>query len=305
MVCSFYLHLNTITINSPDRLTTMKQILVALNLRSDYQNILDYACSLASRSQASITLYYAGAKRLFVQGNTLVLSPEEGHQKLDERFKPSDVRKTLHGVIDQLQEAQVNFRLKLVAGSAVYGMVREANTSLYDLLIMGSHHTTNLLGYFRGSMANRVMGDVKVPVFVVPAKTPFSGIEHISYAVDLAEYDPEIIRQVREIAALFDAKLSIVHVNEGKQGAEVEKSSYRDCLEQTISATLDYPKIYYKFFDHADPFGGILKHLSNSNSNLLAMTNRKSFSWSSIFSSKSLTHKMAKELQVPLLAFRK
>ena len=58
-----------------------------------------------------------------------------------------------------------------------------------------------------------------------------------SYAVDLADYDAEIVSQVKSIAALFDAKLSIVHVNEVVE--ETEKVQYRESLEQVIAATLD------------------------------------------------------------------
>ncbi|MEL7339407.1 MAG: hypothetical protein AAGM67_02895, partial [Bacteroidota bacterium] len=101
----------------------------------------------------------------------------------------------------------------------------------------------------------------------------------------------------------FDAKLTIVHINEAPSKAE--KEAYRNVLESMISATLDYPKVYYKFFDHADPLGGIRKFIDMNNSNLLAMTNRKKGSWRDRFFPKSLTQQMARELEVPLLAFRK
>lgn len=283
----------------------MKQILVPVNLRSDYANLLDYACAMATRANASLTLLFAASRRTFTQGNTHVFNAEEGEAKANARIKHPEIRETLHQLISHLNEKNVQFRVKMVVGSAVYSIIREANTKLYDLVLMGGNSGSNLLGTIRGTVANRVMGDIQTPLFVIPTRTPFSGIDHISYAVDLEDYDPAVIQQVREIAELFDAKLSIVHVNKGEENPEESNSRYRECLEQTISATLDYPKVYYKFFDHADPLGGILKHLRHTNSNLLAMTNRKKFSWSSLFSGKSLTHRMAKDLQIPLLAFRK
>jgi nucleotide-binding universal stress UspA family protein len=281
----------------------MKQILAPLNLRSDYVNILDYVCSLASRSDASITLFFATPRRTLTTGNVLVLNSEDPGDKFDSRIKPADIKQKVVEIRHRLVESGIQYRFKFITGSPTYSIVREANTGLYDLLIMGSHKSPSLMGYLRGTLANRILSEVKTPVFVVPARTPFSGIEHISYAVDLADYDPKIIRQVKEIAALFDARLSIVHVNEEEE--HVEKEKFRDRLEQTISDTLDYPKISYKFFDHADPFGGIVKYLSQNRSSILAMTSRKKFSWSSLFGGRSLTQKMAKDLQVPLLAFRK
>ena len=145
-----------------------------------------------------------------------------------------------------LKKSKFITALKFISGSASYSIMREANTGLYDLLLMGSHAVNGWRSYFRSTMASRLIGQLTTPLFVVPARHPFNGLENISYAVDLEDYDPEIIRQVKSIATLFDARLSIVHVNEAK--AEAQTAQYRDSLEQVISATLDYPKICYKFF---------------------------------------------------------
>ena len=127
-------------------------------------------------------------------------------------------------------------------------------------------------------------------------------IDHITYAVDLSEYDPSVIRQVKSIASMFDAKLTIAHVN---QEAEGENAEYIKSLEQTITDTLDYPKVYYKFFDSADILTGIQKLVSSNKSDLIAMTNRHETSWKDYFTGKGLTRKMVKDSTVPLLAFRK
>jgi hypothetical protein len=138
----------------------------------------------------------------------------------------------------------------------------------------------------------------------VPRESRYNEIRHITYAVDLTDYDPSIIQQVKHIASLFDAKLTIAHVN--TDHAEQDREQYQISLERTITDTLDYPKVFYKFFDHADPFGGIKHFVSLNNSNLLAMINRKAFSWRELFfKPTSLTRKMVQEIRVPILAFRK
>ncbi|MFK7924795.1 MAG: universal stress protein [Bacteroidia bacterium] len=281
----------------------MKHLLVPLNLRSDFVNVLDYACSLADRAKAKLTFFYVVPRRALKGVNTFVLHQNDAWEQAEQRIRSASVRNNIAQVILKAEEAGLDFRFKLITGSPTYSIIRETNTGLYDLLLMGSHSSSGWFGNLRSSLANRVMSDIQTPVIVAPARKPFLRIEHISYAVDLTDYDPKIVQTVKEIAGLFDAKLTIVHINESEE--DTEKEIYRNVLESMISATLDYPKIYYKFFDHADPLGGIRKFVSQNNANLIAMTNRKKMSWGGWFSSKSLTQKMTRELEVPLLAFRK
>jgi nucleotide-binding universal stress UspA family protein len=283
----------------------MKRILVPINLRSDYQNLLKYAESVALRSQAHITFLYVGGRSLR-QGER-VLSYENTPESLEELFMRTRSRKRLYQALSDIaatmEVAQAAFVFKFAAGSSFKAIVREAAESPYDLIIMGTHAAPGIRGYMRSAVATKVLASVSSPVFIVPARSRFNEIQHITYAVDLSDYDPNIIRQVKSIASIFDAKLTIAHVN--AEPAAEEKENYLLSLEQTISATLDYPKVYYKFFDHADPFGGIKKFVTLNNTNLLAMISRKKFSWLKIFSDRSMTRKMAKEISVPLLAFSK
>ena len=60
----------------------MKQILVPLNLRSDYEHVLDYACSLAARSRAQLTFFFAAPRRTIKKGNVWVYSPSDTWDKV-------------------------------------------------------------------------------------------------------------------------------------------------------------------------------------------------------------------------------
>jgi nucleotide-binding universal stress UspA family protein len=278
----------------------MKRILVPIDLRSDYENTLNYARSVAQRAGAELTLLlrsFPGLARNAARGYT---AGEDARLIL---LPGTRTAQALSAICQSLREEQVAFRLRFTSGRTIPSIIRESERSSYDLLMIAGETVSGAFRWLRGAIATRLIGSVRVPVFVVPARSRFNEIRHITYAVDLNDYDPAIVQQVKSIAALFDAKLTIAHVNETYQ--ESDRERYLLSLERTISDTLDYPKVYYKFFDHADPFGGIKKFVSMSDSNLLAMINRKKFTWKDLFSPKSLTRKMAKEISIPLLAFKK
>ena len=281
----------------------MKEILLPINLDTNYENLLAYAKSVAIRSKARITFFYAGTRRLI---NTSKGSNEyESTQDPVEfcsNIRYRSYREIIAQLFEEMHQSEISFKFRYYQGTSLRGIRKQCKRNDYDLLILGVNSTQGWRGYFEGAVASKLIGEVKTPVFVVPISTDFNNIEHITYAADLTDYDPNVIQQVKSLASIFDARLTIAHVNtQHEEGQE----QYLDSLEQTISDTLDYPKVYYKFFDHTDIFSGIKNFVSHNNSNMVAMINRKKFSWSELFSPKSLTRKMAQDLRVPILAFSK
>lgn len=281
----------------------MNRILVPVNLRSDFDNILKYASSVGRKSGAEITLFYYGGRRLFKGNGQLEYSSIQPANDLLQRVKGKRHKATLGTIVQGLAADGIAFRIKSVRRRSYHEIIRECNQSSYDMVIMGTDTSTRWGQMLGNPLANRIIGAINAPTFVVPSTSGFNDIQHITYAVDLSDYDPMIVQQVKAIARLFDAKLSITHVN--VETEPQHKEQYLNSLQQTISDTIDYPKIYYKFFDHADPLGGIVKFADMNNSNLIAMITRKKFSWRDIFGEKSLTRKISQKVSIPILAFHK
>ena len=280
----------------------MKKILVPIDLRSDYANVIDYATAVANRSQARIVVYYAGGRRFFQHTENDCYAAEQDSQPFLDSIRNEKLKEQVKSLFTYFKGHRVAFDFHVAAKSADSHLIRHSLEGQYDLMIMATDSATGIRGYVQRAWASRLVGTVNLPVLMVPASSRFDEIGHITYAVDLTDYDPHVIRQVKAIATMFDAKLTIAHVN---PQVEVEKEQYLSSLEQTISDTLDYPKVYYKFFDHVDTVAGIKKFVQFNNTHVVAMINRKRFSWGDLFSDRSMTRKMSRELTVPLLAFAK
>lgn len=281
----------------------MKKLLVPLDFSGSNQNVFSYASTLARRSEAELTIFPTSAKRLLKNASHFLFQSTDAIERLKEALKDNDTCKSIIELAQELQAKKVNFRVKIDNGSLLRRIIREAESDQYDLLIVGANEPSRIRTYLRGNLFTALLKDVNVPIFIVPTQKEFNEIDHITYAVDLSDYDPNIIRQVKTIASLFDAKLTIAHVNQDTEDGHNE--AYMKTLERTINDTLDYPKVYYKFFDAADILGGIKKQVKLNKSDMLAMINRKETSWKDFFADKSLTRKMMNELNVPLLAFKK
>lgn len=281
----------------------MKNVLVPVYAHQDWQNVLKYATSVIQRSGANLTFLVASRRGLVSGIDHMIWRQTNDTTELAQAFKHNRIPKRLAALLKNEALVQGNLKISLHKGGLMQAILNETAQHDYDLVLSGTPGGSLIRRIFNPISLTQLINDAKAPVFIVPATGRFNEIQHITYAVDLTSYDPLVIRQVKEIASLFDAKLTIAHVN--PEATMAQRETYVNSLERTISDTLDYPKIYYKFFDHADPFRGIKKFVDHSNSQMLAMINRSPLSWREIFSAKSMTMRMTRQSRIPILAFRK
>lgn len=273
----------------------MKSLLLPLNLRSEYRNVLDYGISFALKSNGVLDILYADGS-LLKFGKWVFESGEDEAVKAAfiQRFKEADKSKVV-SVIRLLESKKINFRFILLHTSAINGIVQQIKAIDYDLMIMGTRDKANT-GIIRGPFVNQVLAKIKTPSLIIPETLPFNEIQHITYAADLADYDDDILSGLINMARLFDAKLMLIHVNDSDKASD----HYLSVLEKTVDITLRYPKILYNFLDNTDIFTGIEKLVEVSNTNLVAMINRNS-----VHAKNNLTRRAVRDLGVPLLAYQK
>ena len=232
----------------------MKKILVPLNLRSDYQNVLNYAHSMSEKSEAEVVFFLSGSKRSMKKVGTWRPESVEEVKAVVNLMRNHRLKSNLIPLFSEFIERGTPFSIQFKPGNWTQEIVEHSQEGDFDLVIVGTDANNGLRRYMRLSWISRLLGAVKTPMFILPPKSRFNEIQHITYAVDLTDYDASVVNQIKGIASLFDAKLTIAHVNveEGEL-----PDQYVTSLDKTISGTLDYPKINYRFFDHADPLSGI------------------------------------------------
>ena len=86
---------------------------------------------------------------------------------LIERARTS-VLKTLEEAAAKFSDLGIPVEAKLLEGQVVHReIIREAETSKADLIVIGSHGRTGLKRLFIGSVAQSVLGEAHIPVLVV------------------------------------------------------------------------------------------------------------------------------------------
>ncbi|NWK49071.1 universal stress protein [Acinetobacter johnsonii] len=142
-----------------------------------YQNILvpvdGSETSYAAVAQAAELAKAFGGKITVVQ--VLALDPYIAAEYISatqtndliERARTS-VLKTLEETAAKFSDLGIPVEAKLLEGQVVHReIIREAETSKADLIVIGSHGRTGLKRLFLGSVAQSVLGEAHIPVLVV------------------------------------------------------------------------------------------------------------------------------------------
>ena len=142
-----------------------------------YQNILvpvdGSETSYAAVAQAAELAKAFGGKITVVQ--VLALDPYIAAEYISatqtndliERARTS-VLKTLEEAAAKFSDMGIHVEAKLLEGQVVHReIIKEAETSKADLIVIGSHGRTGLKRLFLGSVAQSVLGEAHIPVLVV------------------------------------------------------------------------------------------------------------------------------------------
>jgi len=139
----------------------IERILVPVDFSPCSDSALSYATSLAQKLGAAVDV-------LHVWEPPARLEPWQPAEF--DRFMQGSLdehRTELERLVGPLREEGIPMRHKVVADTAVPGIVHEADTGNYDLIVLGTHGRTGLRRVLLGSVAEAVVRHARCPVLTV------------------------------------------------------------------------------------------------------------------------------------------
>lgn len=201
-------------------------------------------------------------------------------------------RESMKSLIDSVKDLAIKNNIELNSSIEI-GFTIEKIVELsddYDLIIMGSTGTNNLLNKIFGGISSDVASKAKCPVLLVPEQVQFETIQKIIYACDFDGVDERILGKVVDFAKRYNASIRFVHIqNKDKE------------FKFTLSEDLDIN--YSVSIVEADSVReGISKYINETNANMVIMATKQRNFWEKIIH-KSHTKEFALTTKVPLLVY--
>ena len=197
----------------------MNRILLPINFPYIAQRVVHQAAFLARHFDAEILLLHVVTPMSYPYS---IL--ERGHD-LTERDLHADLivraqRDLDHATLPELDGIAVK-RL-LVKGEAALEITRIAREEKVSLIAMSTHGRSALYRFLLGSVAAKVLHDSACPVWtdthLEEVREYSFSIRNVLCAIDLSGHSRHTISWAAQIAAEFDARLTLVHITAAVEG---------------------------------------------------------------------------------------
>lgn len=141
--------------------------------------------------------------------------------------------------------AAAGHQLPGLPGQRIADMARDGDA---DLVVLGTHGRTGLDRLLLGSTAEEVVKTAPCPVLTVRSTPAGPGIRHILVPVDFSDYSLEALEYAVQVAKLFGAAVTLLHV--------LEPSSYG--LDFTLSHAAEEHKVRERLERRLADFAALL-----------------------------------------------
>lgn len=162
----------------------MKKILIPIDFSELSIHAVRAGAELAFKMEAELVLFHA------IEGEE---DPKEVREKLDVIFKMKEVR----GVRNEYKQE-------------LGDVVDEVSKAKVDLVVMASKGAKGLKSFFVGTHAEKIAQHATCPVIIIKGVTDLINMKSIVFPTNMDMNDEDIIKEIKEIQAFYDAKLHIV-----------------------------------------------------------------------------------------------
>ena len=282
---------NQIIINS-----TMK-ILVPTDFSATSFNALKIAKNMAKKTNGEIILLHViEAPSASISSTGEVLEDMMAHVYIAQLY--AKVGLQLQNLKDKNNEVNIK-TLRRVGDpyKEIKDLIREEKA---DFVVIGEKGVSDIDDLFIGSLTDKVVRSSKCPVITVNQSIENHPVKNILYATDLKQDHTKLLKVIKQLQELFDAKLHIVKINtkdnfsndidtKVKMRQLVDKHQLQNCTLNT--------------YNHADEEYGIVYYADEINADLITMGIHKRTGIRRLINGGDLAVEVAEHSHRPVLTY--
>lgn len=270
-------------------------ILVPTDFSKNASQAFDYAIILAKKEKAKILLLHAYHITYItpdVPADFMAIEIENAEKTAIKKMK---------FLVEKIKHENLECEVFLRQDMAVDLILEVAKDRHPDFIVIGTTGASGLEEIIMGNITATVIAKAKCPVIAVPKKASFKHIKHITYATDYLVSDLYALKKLVEIAKLFNATITVVHIS-GELLTHESEEEFMNKFKAKVRKKIKYDDIAYKLIYGRNFINTLEEYILHESSDLLAMSTHLQSIYDKIFG-KSNTKKMSYHSTIPFLAF--
>lgn len=214
----------------------INKILIPTDFSETANLALDHAVNLAKLLDSEIVLHHVISTFSFRVNLPEVTDAEEAHQhKLS-----GAVGAKLKQLADDIrQRAGIKVSTLISSGRIKDEVVRAAEQTDADLIVMGTHGVSGLREFFMGSNAFRVVSDAPCPVLTLRSTVKYLGFKNIIVPIDNSFHSREKLSISIRMARTYGATLHVCGLRSHDHNDEELNGRFRMKMKQVEDFILE------------------------------------------------------------------
>lgn len=176
-----------------------------------------------------------------------------------------------------------------------------AHNEKIDLIVIGMRQKTKLANALFGNLSLEIMDNAPCPVFLVPKKAMYLGLNNIVYAADFEKPDLVSLKLLLEWAKAFETVLHIIYVV--TPPAATKSIPYVDAFLKEFQQEVDDGLIEFQFVE-GDIKTEIIQHVKDMDADMVALAKGTRKFWKYLLE-PSITDRVIGEVDIPVLVFKR
>ncbi len=180
-------------------------------------------------------------------------------------------------------------------------IIKVANTTDVDCIVMGTKGTGDAMDRWIGKNAQSVIEAVECPVWLIPEKTTIKQPMSIMYAADFEDNEALATKKMLDIARPLGASCHVIHIHE-----KFEKNTSKSIENELkkLETTFELDDITFKNLNHEGIVESLETYIKINKPDVLALAVYEKSFLSKICSS-SFSQYFVEEASLPILTFKK
>lgn len=210
----------------PKNTGDMKTIIALTNFSESSHNAVHYAADMCSGMHANLVLIH------IIQLPVSFDMPISEYDYSSIRIDAEKELLALKAAVEERTRGAVAVSTRVLAGTMLHEIEEACESKKPFLVIIGTERRNWAERFIFGSNTFNSVKNLHYPVLVVPQDAAFKPIERIVLASDFKDIDEVPLEMLRELVAVFNASVEVVHVTENPEEELNTSGAFAHLLKQ-------------------------------------------------------------------------
>lgn len=276
----------------------IKTILVPVDFSETSDIALEHAVFMTKMNKAELIMLHVI--------ETFSFTSAIGHAMKGTSFEAQAeemVQKKLDETIERIKKKDgINVQTKIELGRIHKMILKTANESNADLIIMGTHGVSGFQEFMVGSNASRIMSASSCPVLTVQQHSKNKGYKHIVLPIDDSKHSREKVNYAIGIAQQYNAKIHLLAFN--MDGSEITLNKLTKQVHQ-LEEIFKKQDVFYstKIEETDDNAQSILDYCDEVKADLMIIMTEQEFDLKGVLLGQA-AQRLVNHSKIPVISIR-